>query len=97
MFAYCIRFAVFGVGSKSWRTYQAFPRKLHQRFIELGASPLSTIAEGDVTTNCEDKFNEWMEAVAFMIRKTPLNRPTLPSFTEKSSCILITLSMDVLR
>jgi sulfite reductase alpha subunit-like flavoprotein len=82
------RFTVFGVGSKAWRTFQLFPRKIQQRLSDLGATTLINIAEGDVTTNSEDKFTEWMEAIGFIIQKNPTQK--LPLAIDRPSCILIT-------
>ncbi len=53
------KFAVFGVGSSSWRTFHAFSKKMYKRFIELGAKPLTEYAGGDVNTNCKDNFAIW--------------------------------------
>ncbi|KAI9473910.1 MAG: cytochrome P450 [Benjaminiella poitrasii] len=54
-----LSFAVFGLGNKNWRTYQAFPIKVINSLEELGADQFFTSGEGDVDKDMDSVFNEW--------------------------------------
>ena len=42
------RYLVWGLGNSQWNAFLAFPRYVHRRLSELGASPLADFAYGDV-------------------------------------------------
>ncbi|HEY6279335.1 MAG TPA: cytochrome P450 [Streptosporangiaceae bacterium] len=42
------RYLVWGLGNSQWNAFLAFPRFVHQRLSELGATPLAEFAYGDV-------------------------------------------------
>ena len=54
-----MQFAVFGVGNKNWRTYQAFPRKVNESLETLGADRFFQCGEGNADQDMDADFNEW--------------------------------------
>lgn len=54
-----MNFAVFGVGNKNWRTYQAFPRKVNESLETLGADRFFQCGEGNADQDMDADFNEW--------------------------------------
>ena len=80
-----VKYAVFGVGNKDWaRTYQAIPKKIDQRFAELGAARLVDRGEADARGDFFGDFDRWYAGfwsaigVAFgQIAQAPLARPGL--------------------
>lgn len=54
-----IKFAVFGLGNKNWRTYQSFPRKVDTIFDKLGADRFFTQGAGNADVDMDSDFNEW--------------------------------------
>ena len=42
------RYLVWGLGNSQWNAFLAFPRYVHQKLSELGATPLAELAYGDV-------------------------------------------------
>jgi cytochrome P450 / NADPH-cytochrome P450 reductase len=54
------RYIVWGVGNSQWNAFLAFPRYVQRRLAELGATPLSDFAFGDVGSPIwEDTHNAW--------------------------------------
>ncbi|KAI9323171.1 cytochrome P450 [Dichotomocladium elegans] len=54
-----LRYAVFGVGNKNWRTYQAFPRKVDNSLEQLGADRFFQCGEGNADKDMDADFNKW--------------------------------------
>ena len=54
-----LNYAVFGVGNKNWRTYQAFPRKVSDGLCDLGANQFFPNGEGNADQDIDADFNEW--------------------------------------
>lgn len=54
-----LQFAVFGVGNRNWRTYQAFPRKVNEGLDQLGAERFFSCGEGNADKDIDADFNEW--------------------------------------
>ncbi|KAI8064291.1 cytochrome P450 [Gilbertella persicaria] len=54
-----IRYAVFGVGNKQWRTYQAFPIKVDKSLDMLGAERCFSLGSGNVDGDSDGDFNHW--------------------------------------
>lgn len=54
-----LRYVVFGVGNKNWRTYQAFPRRCDEALEELGAERFFVAGEGNADADMDAQFNEW--------------------------------------
>lgn len=55
-----LQYAVFGVGNKNWRTYQAFPIKVNQALEDLGADRFFSAGEGNADKDMDADFNEWL-------------------------------------
>jgi cytochrome P450/NADPH-cytochrome P450 reductase len=54
-----IKYAVFGLGNKNWRTYQDFPRKVDSLFDKLGADRFFAQGAGNADVDMDSDFNEW--------------------------------------
>jgi len=55
-----VQYAVFGCGNKDWaRTYQAIPKKIDQRFAELGATRLVERGEANARGDFFGDFDRW--------------------------------------
>jgi cytochrome P450/NADPH-cytochrome P450 reductase len=54
-----IKYAVFGLGNKNWRTYQDFPRKVDSIFDKLGADCFFAQGAGNADVDMDSDFNEW--------------------------------------
>ena len=54
------RYVVWGLGNSQWNAFLAFPRYVHRRLEQLGASPLGNFAFGDVGSPIwEDTHTSW--------------------------------------
>jgi cytochrome P450 / NADPH-cytochrome P450 reductase len=57
---YNCRYLVWGLGNSQWNAFLAFPRYVHQRLSELGATPLAEFAYGDVGSPVwERRHGDW--------------------------------------
>ncbi|KAI8142033.1 cytochrome P450 [Fennellomyces sp. T-0311] len=79
-----LKYAVFGVGNKNWRTYQAFPRKVSNSFEEFGAEQLFLSGEGNADKDIDADFNEWcahfwITALSQYGLSVPENQSMVPS------------------
>lgn len=54
-----LRYAVFGVGNKNWRTYQVFPQKVNDTLERLGAERFFDCGQGNADKDMDADFNEW--------------------------------------
>ncbi len=55
-----VQFAVFGCGNSDWvRTYQAIPKKIEQKLIENGATPILPRGEADAKNDFFGDFDRW--------------------------------------
>ncbi|GAA5815138.1 hypothetical protein MFLAVUS_008644 [Mucor flavus] len=54
-----INYAVFGLGNKNWRTYQAFPYKVDSGLDTLGAHRFFSPGVGDADADMDGDFNQW--------------------------------------
>ncbi|KAI7896669.1 cytochrome P450 [Mucor mucedo] len=54
-----IDFAVFGLGNRNWRTYQAFPLKVDSSLEALGANRFFAPGTGDADKDMDGDFNQW--------------------------------------
>lgn len=52
-------YAVFGLGNKNWRTYQAFPLKVDRGLYTLGATRFFAPGVGDADKDMDSDFNTW--------------------------------------
>jgi cytochrome P450/NADPH-cytochrome P450 reductase len=58
------RYVVWGLGNSQWNAFLAFPRYVHARLSELGASPVAEFAYGDVGTPAWESLHaDWHAAV----------------------------------
>ena len=58
------RYLVWGLGNSQWNAFLAFPRYVHTRLAELGATPLAEFAYGDVgSPEWEHRHADWNERV----------------------------------
>ncbi|HEY2549891.1 MAG TPA: cytochrome P450 [Streptosporangiaceae bacterium] len=58
------RFLVWGLGNSQWNAFLAFPRYVHKKLSELGASPLADLGYADVgTPGWEQRHTEWNGSV----------------------------------
>ncbi|HZU11899.1 MAG TPA: cytochrome P450 [Chloroflexota bacterium] len=58
------RYLVWGLGNSQWNAFLAFPRYVHRRLEELGATPLASFAFGDVgSPTWEDTHTVWNDRV----------------------------------
>jgi cytochrome P450/NADPH-cytochrome P450 reductase len=58
------RYLVWGLGNSQWNAFLAFPRYVHKKLSELGATPLAGFAYGDVgTPTWERVHDEWNSSV----------------------------------
>jgi cytochrome P450/NADPH-cytochrome P450 reductase len=58
------RFLVWGLGNSQWNAFLAFPRFVHERLEELGATPVADFAFGDVGSPTWERLHaDWNAAV----------------------------------
>ncbi len=54
------RYLVWGLGNSQWNSFLAFPRYVHTRLADLGATPLAEFAHGDVgSPGWEHEHADW--------------------------------------
>ncbi|KAI9018068.1 cytochrome P450 [Phycomyces nitens] len=56
---YGLKYTVFGIGNKNWRTYQHFPIKVDSRLDDLGADRFFLSGKGDTDGDIDSAFNDW--------------------------------------
>jgi cytochrome P450/NADPH-cytochrome P450 reductase len=72
------RYLVWGLGNTQWNAFLAFPRYVHKKLSDLGATPLTEFAYGDVGTPAwEGKFAEWNASVWPVLVELSGARPTV--------------------
>ncbi|KAG1122934.1 hypothetical protein G6F42_011015 [Rhizopus arrhizus] len=54
-----VNYAVFGLGNKNWRTYQAFPLKVDQVLNDLGAERFFSPGVGNADKDIDADFSNW--------------------------------------
>lgn len=54
-----VNYAVFGLGNKNWRTYQAFPLKVDQALNNLGAERFFSPGTGNADKDIDADFSNW--------------------------------------
>jgi cytochrome P450 / NADPH-cytochrome P450 reductase len=71
------RYLVWGLGNSQWNAFLAFPRYLHKRLSELGATPLAEFAYGDVGSPVwERRHGDWNARVWPALLELSGARPT---------------------
>jgi cytochrome P450 / NADPH-cytochrome P450 reductase len=102
------RYLVWGLGNSQWNAFLAFPRYVHRKLEELGASPLSGFGFGDVnTTAWEGAHADWNDHVWPMLLELSGARPSseaaariaaekaeASAFTSLESSAAIALSLE---
>lgn len=75
-----LRFAVLGCGNKQWRsTFQKFPRHIHSRLQELGATPFAALGSCDADGDWEAAAESWQrDLVAALATQFATGSPTSP-------------------
>ncbi|XP_042298544.1 nitric oxide synthase, inducible-like [Sceloporus undulatus] len=56
------RYAVFGLGSSMYPEFCAFARSIYQKLMQLGASPVTAMGQGDELNGQEEAFQAWAVA-----------------------------------
>ena len=71
------RYLVWGLGNTQWNAFLAFPRYVHRKLSDLGATPLADFGYGDVgSPTWESKHAEWNERVWPALLELSGARPT---------------------
>ena len=71
------RYLVWGLGNSQWNAFLAFPRYVHKKLSELGATPLSDLAYGDVGSPVWERlFADWNARVWPVLLELSGARPT---------------------
>jgi len=71
------RYLVWGLGNTQWNAFMAFPRYLHQKLSELGATPLADLAYGDVGSPVWERLHaDWNTRVWPVLLELSGARPT---------------------
>ncbi len=71
------RYLVWGLGNSQWNAFLAFPRYVHQKLAELGATPLAELAYGDVGSPVWERLHaDWNGRVWPLLLELSGARPT---------------------
>jgi cytochrome P450/NADPH-cytochrome P450 reductase len=71
------RYLVWGLGNTQWNAFMAFPRYLHRKLSELGATPVAELAYGDVGSPVWERLHaDWNARVWPMLLELSGARPT---------------------
>jgi len=71
------RYLVWGLGNTQWNAFLAFPRYVHKKLSDLGATPVAEFAYGDVgTPTWERVHDEWNSSVWPVLLELSGARPT---------------------
>ena len=71
------RYLVWGLGNSQWNAFLAFPRYVHQKLSELGATPLTEFAYGDVGSPVWERLHaDWNTRVWPILLELSGARPT---------------------
>src|SRR5215469_14151395 len=71
------RYLVWGLGNSQWNAFLAFPRYVHKKLSELGATPLAEFAYGDVGSPVWERLHgEWNARVWPVLLELSGARPT---------------------
>ena len=70
-------YLVWGLGNSQWNAFLAFPRYVHKKLAELGATPLAELAYGDVGSPVwERRYADWNTRVWPVLLELSGARPT---------------------
>ena len=71
------RYFVWGLGNSQWNAFLAFPRYVHKKLSELGATPLAELAYGDVGSPVWERlYADWNTRVWPVLLELSGARPT---------------------
>ena len=71
------RYLVWGLGNSQWNAFLAFPRYVHQKLSELGATPLAGLGYGDVGSPAWARLHgDWNSRVWPVLLELSGARPT---------------------
>jgi cytochrome P450 / NADPH-cytochrome P450 reductase len=71
------RYLVWGLGNSQWNAFLAFPRYVHQKLSQLGATPLADLGYGDVGSPAwEHQHADWDSRVWPALLRLSGARPT---------------------
>src|SRR6202020_908792 len=71
------QYLVWGLGNTQWNAFLAFPRYVHKKLSELGATPLADLAYGDVGLPVwEQSHLDWNSRVWPILLELSGARPT---------------------
>jgi cytochrome P450/NADPH-cytochrome P450 reductase len=71
------KYLVWGLGNSQWNAFLAFPRYVHAKLAELGATPLADFAFGDVGSPVwERRHADWNAGVWPVLRELSGAQPT---------------------
>src|SRR5215468_9311782 len=71
------RYLVWGLGNSQWNAFLAFPRYVHDKLAELGATPLAELGFGDVGSPMWERLHaDWNSQVWPMLLELSGARPT---------------------
>src|SRR5260221_1579726 len=71
------RYLVWGLGNTQWNAFLAFPRYVHKRLSDLGATPLAEFAYGDVGPPAWERLHaDWNKRVWPVLLQVGGARPT---------------------
>jgi cytochrome P450/NADPH-cytochrome P450 reductase len=71
------RYLVWGLGNSQWNAFLAFPRYVHAKLAELGATPLAELAYGDVGSPSWERLHaEWNARIWPALLRLSGARPT---------------------
>ncbi|KAI7898001.1 cytochrome P450 [Cokeromyces recurvatus] len=72
-----IDYAVFGLGNKNWRTYQAFPLKVDKFLYQLGADRFFSPGNGNADKDMDSHFMDWCSHFwAYLLAKYGVSVPS---------------------
>jgi cytochrome P450 / NADPH-cytochrome P450 reductase len=71
------RYLVWGLGNSQWNAFLAFPRYVHKKLSELGATPLAEFAYGDVGSPVWERlYADWSTRIWPVLLELSGARPT---------------------
>jgi cytochrome P450/NADPH-cytochrome P450 reductase len=80
------QYLVWGLGNSQWNAFLAFPRYVHAKLSELGATPLAEFAYGDVGTPTWERLHaEWNTRVWPVLLELSGARPTEAAATRDAA------------
>lgn len=80
------RYIVWGLGNSQWNAFLAFPRYVHRKLSELGATPVAEFAYGDVGSPVWERlYVDWNARVWPVLLELSGARPTAAAAARESA------------